>query len=147
MRYVILALLLFAAAMILAQVERESLAFTPILRVRSIDGMYITLVQSRTARRTACAGVLDGFKQALARTCATCALEFADCATHLLGIDRSLASGERLPIFTVEAGSLRAGLLGPPRSVQAECEAMASQFVRSGLAPAACIAPLPGSSS
>jgi hypothetical protein len=49
-----------------------------------------------------------------------------------------------MPIYTISAEGIRVGLLGPPRSVRAECEAMASQFLKSGLQSASCVAPLPG---
>jgi hypothetical protein len=140
MRYVLLALLLFAVGVTVAMLERDTQAFTPIVRVRSIDGLYITLVQPRTAKRSACAAVVERFEQALAQTCATCTIESTDCATRLEGIDQALAAGEGVPVFTVSAQGMRVGLLGPPPSVKAECEAMASQFVRSGV-KASCVSP------
>jgi len=147
MRYVLLALFLLAAGVLVGHLQHEPAAYAPIARVRTSDGLYITLVQPRTGRRSACATALVRFGEALARSCPRCAMESADCAARLEGIDRSLANGERVPIYTIAAGGIRAGLLGPPRSVAAECQAMASQFVRSGIASAACIAPITSGSS
>lgn len=146
MRYALLALLLFAAG-IAAGMLHPAPDYAPVARVRSPDGLFITLVQPRSARRSACAKVLERFEAALARSCPGCALESADCASRLEGLDRSLAAGEPVPIFTILAGPLRVGLLGPPASVRAECEAMASEFARGGIAGAACVPPPdPGSS-
>lgn len=140
MRYALLALLLFAAGIAAGLLHRPP-DYAPIARVRSPDGLFITLVQPRSTRRSACTRVLERFEAALAQSCPGCALESAGCATRLDGLDRSLAAGERVPIFTISAGPLRVGLLGPPASVRAECEAMAGQFVRSGVASAICVPP------
>jgi hypothetical protein len=143
-RYAALALVLLLAGVALWHFEREREIYTPIARLRSSDGLYMTIVQPGTARRSGCAAVLARFQEALKSTCPLCAVESAGCATDLGGIDRALARGERLPIYTISAQGIRVGLLGPPRSVHAECEAMASQFLRSGLQSASCVAPGPG---
>lgn len=141
MRHLLLALLLLGVAALFVHLERDRQAFTALIRVRSADGLYLTLVQPATKRRSTCSAVLERFERALKPACAGCTVESAACQTALAGMDRALAAGERLPIYTIDAGAIRVGLLGPPRSVQAECEAMARQFVRSGLASAACVAP------
>lgn len=141
MRYLLLALLLLGAAVMLAYPERERQAFTPLVRVRSADGLYITVVHPAVARRAECAHRLARFEAELRSTCSACTVESSDCARELAGIDRSLAGGESLPIFAVHAGALRAGVLGPPRFVQAACEAMASELAKSGLKAATCVAP------
>jgi hypothetical protein len=143
MKYLVLALTLLAAGLILGHVERESELYTPVVRIRSTDGLYMTMVQPRTARQNACAAVVQHFEQALKLNCEMCTVESASCATSLQGVEGALARGERLPIYTISAEGIRVGLLGPPRSVETECQAMASQFVRSGIRSAACIAPLP----
>jgi hypothetical protein len=142
MKYAVLAVLLFIGGVTLAFVERQDQTFTPIVRVRSADGLYITLVQPRTSRRSACSATVDVFVKALDGTCATCAVESTDCATRLEGIDRALAAGERLPIYTVSAEGMRIGVVGPPHVVLSACEGMASQFVANGVKAATCIAPL-----
>jgi hypothetical protein len=144
MKYAALAFSFFVAAVALWYVERDSEDYTPIVRVRSTDGLYITLLQARTAHRSGCTALLEHFQDSLPRTCAHCAVESSTCATSLEGIDRALAHGEPVPIYTVSASGIRAGLLGPPASARAECEAMATQLMRSGIQWAACVAPSPG---
>ena len=140
MRHALLALALFAAGVLLAAHQRSGEEYAPIARVRSADGLFITLVQPKTTRRSDCAVSLERFESALARSCPRCTLESAECGTRLEGIDRLLAGGERVPIFTIAAGGIRVGLVGPPGRVEAECRAMAGQFVRSGVG-AACVNP------
>ena len=142
MRYVVLAGLMFLLGGLLMTFEGDSTSFTPVVRVRSTDGLYMTLVQPRTSKRSACNATIDGFVKALDGTCATCAVESTDCATRLEGIDRALAAGERLPIYTVSAEGMRIGVVGPPHVVLSACEGMASQFVAHGVKAATCIAPL-----
>jgi hypothetical protein len=141
MKYVVLATLLFVGGVTLAYVERQEQIFTPIVRVRSAEGLYFTLVQPRTSRRSICRETVDGFVKALDAACATCAVESSDCATKLEGIDRSLADGKNLPIYTVAAEGMRIGVVGPPSVVQAACEGMAGQLVASGVKVAHCVAP------
>jgi hypothetical protein len=141
MKYLILSILLFVAGVTLAFVERQEQIFTPIVRVRSADGLYITLVQPRTLRRSACNAMVEGFKKALDGACPTCAVESSDCATKLEGIDRALADGERLPIYTVAAEGMRIGVVGPPHVVRVACEGMAVQFVANGAKTASCVEP------
>jgi hypothetical protein len=141
MRYLILALLLLAAAFLIGQMERQTIAYTPVMRVRSSDGYYVTIVQRQLSTRAQCTGLLEHFEQALRRNCPTCAVEASDCAGSLQGLERSLAADEHLPIFTISAEPMRLGLLGPPRNVQAECEAIAAYLVRSGVKSASCVSP------
>jgi hypothetical protein len=69
MKYLVLALTLLAAGLILGHVERESELYTPVVRIRSTDGLYMTMVQPRTARQNACATVVQHFEQALKLNC------------------------------------------------------------------------------
>jgi hypothetical protein len=141
MRHAILATLMLATGLSLPLIQHEPQTFTPIVRVRSTEGLYITLVQSRADKRGACNARVGSFIDALGDSCPTCTIETSECATKLEGMDMALAEGKRLPIFTVSAGELRVGLLGPPHTVRAECEVMATQFVLSGLKTATCVAP------
>jgi hypothetical protein len=141
MKYAILAILLFIGGITLAYVERQDQAFTPIVRVRSAEGLFITLVQPPTSRRSSCSNTVDTFTKALNVACPTCAVESRDCATRLGGIDKALADGQRLPIYTVAAEGVRIGVVGPPNAVRAACEEMAIQFVTGGSKTAACMAP------
>ena len=141
MRYGLLALALLAAAVALWQAEHEREQYTPIVRIRSSDGLFMTMIQKSTARQSSCAAMLDRFEAALRATCPICAVESTGCAIVLEGIEQALARGERMPIYTISAEGIRVGLLGPPRSVQAECEAMAREFMRNGLPSASCVAP------
>jgi hypothetical protein len=141
-KYVLLATLLFLAGITLAYVERQEQSFTPIVRLRSYDGLYMTLVQAQTSKRRACNRTIDEFVEALERTCPTCSVDSSECARKLDGIDGALARGDRLPIYTVAADGMRIGVVGPSQVVRAACEGMASQFVSNGSKGAACIAPV-----
>lgn len=142
MRYVLLAALMFLLGALAMTFEGESASFIPIVRVRSTEGLYITLVQARTPKRSACQVNVETFVKALDSTCANCAVESSDCATQLHGIDQALAAGEQLPIYTVAADGVRIGVVGPPNIVRAACEGMATQFVVNGWKMATCVAPV-----
>jgi hypothetical protein len=141
MKYAILAALLFVGGITLAYVEKKDETFIPIVRVRSIEGLYITLVQPRMARRSYCQATVDGFIKALDGACASCAVESTDCATRLEGIDKALANGDRLPIYTVLAEGMRVSVVGPPHAVRAACEGMATHLVMNGWKMATCVTP------
>jgi hypothetical protein len=141
MKYAILAALMFVAGLSLPLIQHEPQSYIPLVRVRSTEGLYITLVQARADRRSACNDRVAAFLTELGDSCPTCTVEASECATKLEGMDMALADGKALPIFTVAAEDIRVGLLGPPSTVRAECEVMASQFVMNGMKTAACVAP------
>jgi hypothetical protein len=145
MRYFVFSLLMFVAGVALTHVERDPQQLTPVVRLRTTDGLFVTFVQRRTLQRSVCHDVLQAFRDNLERSCFQCMVESADCAHDLGGIERALALGEDLPLYTVSADSFRVAIVGPPESVQAECADMSLQMVRQGIATASCVAPVVGS--
>src|SRR6266446_6952297 len=53
-KYVIVAIVLFVVGVALTQVERESNVFTPVIRIRTESGLFLTMVQRQTTKRSAC---------------------------------------------------------------------------------------------
>lgn len=141
MKYVVLALLLFLLGVAITLIEFDHRTYVPIVRLRTDNGLFLTLVQDRTSRRQACKEAIERFVAPLGETCRGCTVESTDCATNLEGVDRALARGEQLPLYTISAEGMRMALLGPPGSVQATCELMVAQMVVRGVKSAACVFP------
>lgn len=141
MKYVVLAVLLLLVGVALTQIEFDNRTYVPIVRMRTDNGLFLTLVQDRTSRRKACREANERFVGPLGEACRGCTVESTDCAVQPEGIDRALANGEQLPLYTISAEGMRMALLGPPGSVQATCEMMVAQMVVRGLKSAACVFP------
>jgi hypothetical protein len=141
MKYLVLAVILFLVGVGLTQIEREDRLFTPVVRLRTTDGLFITLIQKASPKQNACREAIDRLVGALHTTCTTCFIESTDCATRLEGVDRALANNESVPMHTISAEGFRIAMLGPPQRVQAECEGMAAQMVRLGMKSAECAFP------
>ena len=143
MKYAALALVLLLAGLGLMHVERaEPERFTPLVRLRTADGMFITFVQPGSFRRSECTETVSAFTQSLAKGCVNCVLESAQCHERLEGIDRALARNEPVPFHTVEAKLFRVAVAGPPGTVLQECRDIAAQMARFGLAGSYCREPL-----
>lgn len=141
MRYLVLALLLFACGAGLTRLKIEDdQAYVPVVRTRTTDGMFLTLVHERVNDRRACRKTIDRFA-GLLRPCAACTIESAECATELSGVDKAIAEGRPVPLYTVAAEGVRISLVGPPNLVKSECDSIAGHMVLSGLKSAACIYP------
>ena len=141
MKYLVLAVILFLIGVGLTQMEREDRIFTPVVRLRTTDGLFVTLIQDANPKRNACRQAIDRLVESLGSTCAVCSIESTDCATRLEGVDCALANNESVPMYTVRAEGIRIAMLGPPLAVRAECEVMAAQMVQLGLKSATCGAP------
>jgi hypothetical protein len=144
MRYFVFSLLMFAAGVALTQVDREPHAFTPVVRVRTTGGLFITFVQRGVFNRSSCNLSVETFSRVLKESCWPCMIESAGCSSQLEGIDRALANDEPLPLFTVSANDFRIAIVGPPNSVQAECGEMAAQMITKGIKNADCHIPVLG---
>ncbi len=142
MKYLVLAAILFVVGIALTQLERESNVFTPLIRIRTESGLFLTMVQSQTTKRSACTEAVEQMVRAFTKVCAACFVESTECATKLVGVDRALSANDRLPVYTITGEGFRIGILGPPSTVQAQCETMASRMVQSGLKRTACVPPV-----
>src|SRR3954470_12287894 len=125
MRYFVFALFMFAAGVALTHVERDPQALTPIVRVRTSEGLFVTYVQRAPLERSICNDVVQAFTGAITKACKNCMVESATCAIELEGIDRALARNEPLPLYTVRSQAFRIGIVGPPDAVRGECTDMA----------------------
>jgi hypothetical protein len=140
-RYVLLVVALFIAGAALTFVESESQAYTPVVRVRTESGLFMTVVQSVTDKRASCSEVVGRLVDEVSRTCPACSVESTDCPTKLTGIDRALASHERLPVHSIAANGVRIAMVGPPQSIRAQCSTMAAKMAENGLPGATCVLP------
>jgi hypothetical protein len=141
MKYLVLAIFLFACGAGLTQVRVEDeQAYIPVVRTRTADGMFLTLLHERVSKQTACQQTIERFV-ALLRPCAACTIESRECATELGGVDKALAEGRPVPLYTVAAEGVRISLVGPPDIIKSECESIAGHMVLNGLKTAACIYP------
>jgi hypothetical protein len=147
MRYFVFSLLMFAAGVALTQVDREPQAFTPLVRVRTTDGLFITFLQRGGFNRSSCNQSIETFARVVKESCAPCMIESTGCSSQLEGMDRALANDEHLPLFTVSADDFRIAIVGPPHSVQAECGEIAAQMVKKGLKNAGCHSPVLGAAT
>lgn len=141
MKYLVLATVLFLVGVGLTQIERPHQSFSPLVRVRTENGLFMTLVQKQVPGKTLCDAVVDKVVEQFGRTCPTCTVESTDCASKLEGIDQALALNQPVPVYVVSSDDIRIGILGPPNSVQARCEGMASFMLRAGVKSAACVPP------
>ena len=141
MRYVALSAILFAIGIGLTQLQADEQAYVPVVRMRTADGHFVTLLASKRLGRSACQQTVDQFAAPL-RVCAACSIESMGCTTGLSGIDKALAEGQPLPVYAVVGESgIRVSVVGPPETVKAQCEAIAQHMVRNGMKSAACMYP------
>jgi len=144
MKYFVLALLLFLLGLLVSTFEPQPDPSYPLVRLRTEDGFFITLVQHRVQSAKLCREAVDAFVATLGKACATCTVESEECTLELRGLDKALAEGARLPIYRVTAQELSIALIGPPEKVRARCERMASGLVTQGMKSASCVFPNPG---
>ena len=143
MKYVVLATVLFLDGVELTWVRFARPALTPVVRLRTSDGFYVTLLQPRTAEKQRCTAAIERFEHTIQNSCPGCYVESTDCAVQLAGIEDALASGDPLPVYTVAAGETRMAILGPPGKVRAWCKTVAAQMASHGMPAAACVEPQP----
>lgn len=141
MKYFVLALLMFAAGVAITRIEPETPHVTPIVRLRTTGGLFITLVQSETKTKKLCTEANDRFVQPLIDLCPACEVLSSDCAEKLVGIEGALVRGEPVPVHTVGGAGFRAAVLGPPSTVNATCQALAVHMVKGGVNTATCRPP------
>ena len=140
MKYVALATLLFVLGIGALWIDRSPNEFTPVVRVRTDNGLFMTLIQSSSDKRNRCLDAVDALVHELGKACPTCYVESTDCPTLLQGTELALAHKEPMPLYVVSSDAMRIGILGPPASVRERCEQMASVMARGGV-KSACIPP------
>ena len=144
MKYFVLALLLAVLGLLVTTFEPRPTPSYPLVRVRTDDGFFLTLVQSRVHDQARCREAVDAFVATLAKACPSCTVESEECTLELQGIDKALAEGAPLPLYRVSAKELKIALIGPPAKVRARCERIAEGIVAQGMKTAACVYPEPG---
>ena len=145
MRYYVLALLMFALGALATTFKGATRPYTAVVRLRTADGFFITVVHSRAPTEKRCGEMVDAFVKPLETACPMCTLESAECARDLAGIDRALADGGELPLYRVSAAGVNMALVGPPAKVRDRCERIAEAMVGQGMKTASCVFPKPGS--
>jgi hypothetical protein len=115
-------------------------SYFPVVRTRTAEGMFLTLLHEPVTDRRVCQQTVDRFAELL-RSCATCTIESKECATGLAGIDRAVAEDRPVPLYTVASENVRISLVGPPNIVRSQCESLAGHMVLNRLKSAACIYP------
>ena len=146
MKYVVLALLMLAAGLGLMHIEREPQFFTPLVRVRTTDGLFMTYVHRNPVSLIVCEQTVKTFTAVTEKSCPACVVESTACSQKLEGLDGALARNERVPLYTVDGNGFRVAMVGPPETVVAECREMASQMLSRGITTAACHMPGAGGS-
>src|SRR5215471_1224971 len=141
MRYFVLALLMFVAGAALTRLERETVEFRPLARMRTTTGLFVTLVMRQPVKRSVCAETLATLERALTASCPACTIESTECAQNFEGIENALVRNEPLPIYTVDSDAFRVAMVGPTEAVIKECNEMASEIGRRGSRTAVCHAP------
>src|SRR5258707_7371384 len=112
MKYLVLAILLFACGAGLTQLRVEDeQAYVPVVRTRTTDGMFLTLLHERVSTQRACQETVERFA-ALLRPCAACTIESRECATELTGVDKAIAEGQPVHLYTVADEGVPISLVG-----------------------------------
>jgi hypothetical protein len=143
MRYIALVVVLFIAGAALTFLDSgESETYTPVVRVRTESGLFMTVVQRVTDKRATCSDVVGRLVDEVTRTCPSCSVESADCPTKLAGIDRALALNESLPVYSIAADGVRIAMVGPPPTIRSHCSTMAAKMAQNGLPTATCVLPV-----
>jgi hypothetical protein len=141
MKYIVLAVLMFVLGALLTTFKPEDPMLTPIVRMRSPEGFFVTYVRDRVAGHKACNEEIHLYVDPLVKACPECNIESTGCATELVGMEKVLAENKPLPIHVVRTEGLRMSVVGPPSRVRVWCEAVAIQMVRKGVGSAACVYP------
>ena len=144
MRYYVLALLMFALGVLVSTFKGDTRPYTAVVRLRTADGFFITVVHPRAPTEKRCGETVDAFVKPLATACPTCTLESTECDRELVGIDRALAEGSDVPLYRISAPGVTLGLVGPPSRVRELCERIAESMVGQGMKTASCVFPKPG---
>ena len=147
MRYFALAILLFVVGVYATTLRLDPRPYHPVVRVRTGDGFFMTLVQAGAKTQAACMKTINDISAPLARACPSCVVESADCSHELSGIDKALAEGAEVPLYRVEAEGVNMALVGPPSLVRERCERIAAQMVAHGMKSASCSFPKPGAAA
>ena len=147
MKYVALAVVMLLAGLGLMHIEREPRLFTPLVRVRTTDGLFITYVHRSPVNHGICEKTVKAFTDVTEKSCPACVVESTACSQKLEGLDGALARNERVPLYTVDGDVFRVSMVGPPQAVLAECREMASQMLSKGIKTAACNVPGVGGSA
>src|SRR3990170_67512 len=101
MKYFFIAAVMFLAGILLSWMDVGQDSFVPTVRFRTPEGFFITAIQASTPSRKRCNKAIEQFVKPIEEKCENCFVESKGCQTTLYGIERALASGERLPIHTV----------------------------------------------
>ena len=143
MRYVVLSSLLFLVGISLTQLKGDEQTYVPIVRMRTNDGHFVTMLANRPAPRKLCNEMVEHFAAPL-RACPSCSIESMECTKELLGVDKLLAEGGPLPIHTVVGDDgVRMSVVGPPETIVARCQSIAQHMVKGGMKSAYCVYPKP----
>jgi hypothetical protein len=140
MRYAILAGLLFLVGIGITQLKGDE-PYVPTVRVRTESGLFMTVVQSATRKRSACSETIGRLVAEVEKTCVGCSVESSECQSVLSGMEYQLASGAALPIYTISADGVRIAMLGAPKTIGGQCQKMAAKMAESGLPRAICVSP------
>jgi hypothetical protein len=141
MKHAALAALLFVLGVSLTLFARRNEEFTPIVRMRTDNGLYMTFMQNAFDKRYMCLNAVETLAKELYTACPTCSIESSDCPNEVRGVEASLAHKEPAPLYVVDSDEIRIGILGPPASVRARCEQMATVMTQGGIKSAVCIPP------
>lgn len=140
MKYLVLAGVLFVAGLLVTQIKPQAQPLIPVVRVRTDNGLFMTLVQNAASKQAACASAVRDLLTELKKTCATCTVESTECSARLRGVDETLTTRGPSPLYVVAADEIRIGLIGPPESVREKCESMAAIMANGGV-KTVCIPP------
>jgi hypothetical protein len=141
LRYLVLAVLMLVAGVVVVTLDAGQRSYVPVVRLRTSDGFFMTMVQASTATETLCMKAVERFVAPLKRGCAGCSVESIECTHKLSGIERALADGTDVPLYRISAPGVNMALVGPPTLVRARCEHIAESMVGQGLQSAACVFP------
>lgn len=141
MKYVVLAVLMLLLGILVTTFKPAEPMLTPIVRMRSPEGFFVTYVRDRVQGSKACQEEIRIYVEPLQEACPACAIESSACASELVGMEKALAESLPLPVYVVRSEGIRMSVVGPPQRVKVWCETVAAQIVRNGLRTASCVYP------
>lgn len=145
MKQLLIALVLVAALVALAQMYVAGQTYTPVTRLASPDGMTFTTVQDTTSERTACGAANDRFLQPIKQQCKDCEIVFARCERDYENVESALSDIAGIPHHQVRAPGIRVHITGPEAPAKFTCEYIAQDMAKRGL-HSSCIPPASKSS-
>lgn len=137
----LLAVVLLAAGLALAQLYVEAVAYYAVVKVSAPGGIEFTIVHDAVGSRRICGATNREFIVPIKAQCKQCKVVYARCELELKGAELAILRRQPLPFHTVSASNMRLLVTGPPKAAKRACEALAVNVLKNGVQTATCLPP------